>query len=83
MAGPGAAEADWAARFARQQQRNAALGVTAEWLAAEYARLEALRRGWPGTGAAVAPALGGEVSSGDFDCHAAHRRRWHGLGDTG
>ncbi len=38
------AESIWTARFARQQQRNAALGVTSDHLAAEYARLEELRR---------------------------------------
>ncbi len=38
------AESIWTARFARQQQRNAALGVTPDYLAAEYARLEDLRR---------------------------------------
>jgi hypothetical protein len=38
------AESIWTARFARQQQRNAALGVTPDYLAAEHDRLEALRR---------------------------------------
>ncbi|WP_157180533.1 MULTISPECIES: hypothetical protein [Protofrankia] len=38
------AESIWTVRFARQQQRNAALGVTPDYLAAEYARLEDLRR---------------------------------------
>jgi hypothetical protein len=37
-------ESIWTARFARQQGRNAALGVTPDYLAAEYARLEDLRR---------------------------------------
>ncbi|WP_239310179.1 MULTISPECIES: hypothetical protein [unclassified Frankia] len=38
------AESIWTARFARQRQRNAALGVTASYLVAEYTRLEELRR---------------------------------------
>ncbi len=37
-------ESIWTARFARQRQRNTALGVTASYLVAEYARLEELRR---------------------------------------
>lgn len=37
-------EAIWTARFTRQQQRNAALGVTPKALDAEFARLEELRR---------------------------------------
>ncbi len=38
------AEAVWTRRFARQQERNAALGVTSESLTGEFARLEDLRR---------------------------------------
>jgi hypothetical protein len=34
----------WTRRFARQQERNAALGVTPEYLDGEYIRLEELRR---------------------------------------
>ncbi|CAO5151582.1 conserved hypothetical protein [Frankia sp. AiPs1] len=37
-------EAVWTRRFARQQERNAALGVTSEYLAGEFARIEELRR---------------------------------------
>ncbi|WP_283097845.1 hypothetical protein [Frankia sp. AgB32] len=37
-------EAIWTARFARQQERNAALGVTPAVLDAEFTHLEALRR---------------------------------------
>jgi hypothetical protein len=34
----------WTRRFARQQERNAALGVTPEYLDGEFTRLEELRR---------------------------------------
>ncbi len=37
-------EAVWTRRFARQQERNAALGVTSDYLSADFARLEELRR---------------------------------------
>ncbi|WP_322768970.1 hypothetical protein [Frankia sp. Cr1] len=37
-------EAIWTARFARQQVRNAALGVTPEYLDSEFACLEELRQ---------------------------------------
>ncbi|WP_133150745.1 hypothetical protein [Frankia canadensis] len=37
-------EAVWTRRFARQQERNAALGITAEYLGDEFVHLEALRR---------------------------------------
>ncbi len=33
----------WTARFAHQQQRNAALGLTSSYLATEYTNLEKLR----------------------------------------
>ncbi|MCM3921025.1 hypothetical protein ND748_04950 [Frankia sp. AiPs1] len=38
------AEAVWTRRFAHQQERNAALGITTEYLNGEFARLEELRR---------------------------------------
>ena len=38
------AAAIWTQRFARQQERNAQLGITSDWLTAEYASLEATRR---------------------------------------
>ena len=34
----------WTRRFARQQERNAALGVTPDYLDGEFTRLEELRR---------------------------------------
>lgn len=37
-------DAMWTASFSRQQQRNAALGVTPEALDLEFSRLEDLRR---------------------------------------
>jgi len=37
-------EAIWTARFTRQQQHNAALGVTSQALDDEFARLEEMRR---------------------------------------
>jgi hypothetical protein len=37
-------ESIWTTRFARQQERNAELGVTPDYLADEFARLEEIRR---------------------------------------